>query len=265
MSESLLTRPEVTERTTIPIFSAAELTAAAARSLELAGERLAAIEAVPLESVTAANILDAWDETSIAIEDAFGPVSLLNSVHPDKDVRDIADRALIDESVFLTALFQNERFYERVLRVEPQTPAQTQLRKDLLEAFEDSGVSLPPEKRERFRAISERLTELAQEFARNIRENQTVVRFPPEEWDGLPASYVERVPKDAEGNIVVGFDYPDYLPFMMNAVSEAARRRYYLANTNRGTARNLEIMDEIVALRREIASLYGVPSASWRR
>src|SRR5206468_5298661 len=46
----------------------------------------------------------------------------------------------------------------------------------------------------------------------------------------------------------------------MNAVTGEARKRYYVANTNRGTARNVEIMDEIVTLRREIAELYGVPS-----
>ena len=260
MSESVLTSPEVSQRATIPILSADQLTSAAARALEEARQRLAAMEAIPLESVTAAGVLDAWDETSIALEDAFGPISLLNSVHPEKGVREVADRALIDESVFLTELFQNEALYQRVLRVDPQTPAQTQLRKDLLEAFEDSGVSLPPERRRRFKEISERLTELAQEFARNIRENTTTLRFTPEECQGLPASYLERVRKDAEGNIIVGFDYPDYLPFMMNVVNGAARKRYYVANTNRGTARNIEILDEIVALRREIAGLYGVPS-----
>jgi thimet oligopeptidase len=260
MAQSILTRPEIAERPTIPILSADQLTSAAAKALEEARHRLRAIEALPLDSVTAAGVLDAWDATSIAIEDAFGPISLLNSVHPDKDVREVADRALIDESVFMTELFQNEALYQRVLRVEPETPAQTRLRKDLLEAFEDSGVSLPRDKRERFREISERLTEVAQEFARNIRESSTLLRFTPEECEGLPAPYLERVRKDAEGIVVVGFDYPDYLPFMMNAVNAAARKRYYVANTNRGTARNIEILDEIVALRREIAGLYGVPS-----
>jgi thimet oligopeptidase len=134
------------------------------------------------------------------------------------------------------------------------------LQKDLLEAFEDSGVALPPEKRQRFKDISERLTELAQEFGKNIRENKTVLHFTPAECEGLPPAYLERVPRDEEGNIVVGFDYPDYLPFMMNGANEEARKRYYIANANRGTARNLEILDEIVALRKEIADLYGVAS-----
>ena len=247
-------------RPTIPLFTAGELLAASARVLDESRERLGAIARLPLEQVSPETVLDAWDRVSISIEDVFGPVSLLNSVHPEAAVRDAADRALVDESVFMTELFQDEALYERVRRVRPVRAEQAQLQKDLLEAFEDSGVSLPSEKRQRFREVSERLTELAQEFSKNIRENKTVLHFTPDECTGLPESYLERMTRDSSGNVVVGFDYPDYVPFMSNAASEEARRRYYIANTNRGTDRNLEILDEIVRLRREIAGLYGVPS-----
>ena len=247
-------------RPTVPIYDAAALVAASEHALGEARLRLAEIETLPIERITPEAVLDAWDRIAMMLEDAYGPISLLNSVHPDAEVRDAGDRALIEESVFMTELFQNEQLYERVRRVEPVTNAQKQLQKDLLEAFEDSGVALPAEKRDRFKVISERLTELAQEFSKNIRENKTVLTFTPEECEGLPQSYMDRVPRDGQGNIVVGFDYPDYVPFMSNAVDAEARKRYYVANMNRGTARNLDIMDEIVALRKEIADLYGVPS-----
>src|SRR5436305_3490364 len=168
MTETL--QPPVLDRATIPIYTAAELTAASAAALAEARRRIHDIAAIPLEDADAQAILDAWDRTNIAMEDAFGPVSLLNSVHPEKDVRDAADVALVQESIFMTEVFQNEALYERVRAVAPLSIAQKQLRKDLLEAFEDSGVSLPVEKRERFKEISERLAELGQEFARNIRE-----------------------------------------------------------------------------------------------
>lgn len=255
-----MTEATIEARATIPIYDATALSAAAAGALAEARRRLAVIERLPLEAVSPESVLDAWDGIAMMIEDAYGPISLLNSVHPDAGVRDAGDRALIEESVFLTELFQNEQLYERVRRVVPRTNPQKQLQKDLLEAFEDSGVSLAPEKRDRFKAISERLTELAQEFSKNIRENKTVVTFAPEECDGLPLSYMERVPRDEHGNIAVGFDYPDYVPFMSNASNAEARKRYYVANMNRGTDRNLEILDEIVALRKEIADLYEVPS-----
>jgi thimet oligopeptidase len=244
----------------IPILSADDVRTVAEQALEAARRHVAELELVPLDAVTPENILDAWDRAAILLEDAFGPVSILNSVHPDKSVRDAGDDALIAESSFLTDLFQNENFYDRVRAVKPHTNAQKQLQKDLIESFEDSGVALPPEKRDRFKTISDRLTELGQEFAKNIRENATRLTFTPAECEGLPQAWLDRVPRDEEGNVVVGFDYPDYVPFMMNAHDDAARKRYQIANTNRGTDANVRILDEIVALRKEIADLYGVPS-----
>lgn len=248
------------ERATIPVLNGEDLKRRANQTLAEARERFDAIARLPLDGLTADAVLDAWDDTSILMEDAFGPIALLNSVHPDPATRDAADGALIEESAFTTEIFQNEALFERVRRITPRTPAQKQLQKDLVENFEDSGVALEAPKRERFRAISERLTELAQEFAKNIRENKTQLRFTPGECEGLPQAYLDRAARDDEGNIVVGFDSPDYVPFMMSSASASARRRYYIAYTNRGTARNIEILDEIVALRREIASLYDVPT-----
>ena len=259
-TETLPQTTDSAQRTTIPILNAADVTRVSEEALARAREALALIERVPLESANVANILDAWDAAAIALEDAFGPISLLNSVHPDKDVRDACDTALVQESSFLTDVFQSEPFYERVRRIAPQSIASRELQKHLIEAFEDSGVSLPPEKRQRFKDISERLTELGQEFAKNIRENGTRLTFTAEECRGLPQTWLDRVARDEEGNYVVGFDYPDYVPFLMNAQDENARRRYWIANTLRGTERNLDVLDEIVALRKEIADLYESPS-----
>jgi thimet oligopeptidase len=248
------------ERTELPILTPEDVAGTAKQALDEARRVVAGIESISLDAVTTENVFDAWDRAAIVLEDAFGPISILNSVHPEKAVRDAGDDALVAESTFMTELFQNEAFYERVRRVAPHSSAQKQLQKDLIESFEDSGVSLPPEKRARFVAISERLTELAQEFAKNIRDNPTRVRFAPEECDGAPQSWSERQQRDDGGNIVVGFDSPDYVPFMMNVHDDEARRRYYIAYNTRGTPRNLEIMDEIVALRKEIADLYDLPS-----
>ena len=258
MSHTLIETPA--ERPTIVIMTAAEVAELSAEALSEARRQFASIESIPLERVNERKLLDLWDQAAIALEDAFGTISLLNSVHPEKSVRDAADLAMIEESSFITGLFQNEALYERVRRVNPSSPAEKQLQKDLLEEFEDSGVSLPPDRRKRFREISDRTTELAQEFARNIRENDTRLTFTPAEVAGLPQTWLDRVERDADGNFVVGFDYPDYIPFMTSAHDAEARKRYYAGYTNRGTPRNLEVLDEIVAMRREIATLYGLES-----
>ena len=107
-----------TERPTIVVMTAAQVTSYSTEALEEARRQFAGIETVPLDRITETNILDAWDRAAIALEDAFGAISLLNSVHPDKEVRDAGDVALIQESSFITELFQNEALYERVRRVD---------------------------------------------------------------------------------------------------------------------------------------------------
>src|ERR1700730_4462301 len=94
----------LSSRATLPIFNAAEVESAWRDSIEEARGRFALIERLPMESVSPESVLDAWDAANIILEDAFGPISLLNSVHPDGGVRDAGDRALIEESVFLPAL-----------------------------------------------------------------------------------------------------------------------------------------------------------------
>ena len=52
---------------------------------------------------------------------------------------------------------------------------------------------------------------------------------------------------------------PTTTPFLANAVNEAARERVWRARSNRGGRANLELLDRAVALRHELASLYGYP------
>jgi thimet oligopeptidase len=248
------------DRITLPILDDVTLTAAATQMIADARARMAALEALPLDGVTPETVLDQWDAASIHLENTIGPVAILNNVHPDATVRDAADAALREIASFQVEVFQNERLYARVQAVEPVTPAQRQLKKDLIEAFEDTGVTLPPERRARAKAIADLLVALDQEFSKNLRENPSRLTFTPEEAAGLPDSYLARVPRDAEGNLRLGFDYPDFNPFMANASNEEARRRYYVGYLNRGTDRNVEILDEIVTLRRELASLYDLAS-----
>jgi len=247
-------------RITLPILDAVTLEATCRQLLADAREAFHRLAALPMAAVSAASVLDEWDRIAIALENIEGPIAILNNVHPDKAVRDAADDAVRQLARFQVEIFQNEALFARVSAVQPATPIEAQFRKDLVEAFEDTGVSLPPDRRARAKAIAERLTALSQEFARNLRDNTTRMAFAPADMLGLPEAYLSRQPRDQAGNYLLSFDYPDFNPFMANAESEDARRRYYVGYLNRGSARNLEILDEVVLLRRELADLYQLPS-----
>ncbi len=190
----------------------------------------------------------------------MNPIYLMGNVHPDKAVRDAADPCLTKYTTLSTEIFQSEKLFARLMATKAANPRQAKLRKDLLEGFEDSGVALPAEKRRRAKEIFDRLEELRQEFDQSIRDDPAKVVVTPAEMEGMPEAYVAAQKKDADGNYVLGLDYPAYVPFLANAKSEAARERYYVAKQREGGEENLARLDEIFRLRKELAGLYGLPS-----
>ena len=243
----------------IPIWSARDIEAACAEVLSNARGQVAVLEKLPL-SLAAGRVFRAWDRLQILIEDTQGPVDVLTNMSPDSVTRAAGEACLLKINEFSIELLQNEAIYARVQRAAPAESIDRKLKRDVVEAFEDTGVALPAEKRARMKAIVQRLEEVRQEFARNIRDNKTRLAFSAEETKGLPASYLERARRDDKGNFLLGFEYPEYEPFMSNAENEDARRRYHVAFSNRGTPRNLDLLGEAARLRREIAGLYGLPS-----
>jgi thimet oligopeptidase len=201
-----------------------------------------------------------WNRLSIGMEDVLNPIYLLGSVSPDKAVRDAAEPCLQKFTTLQADLFQNEKLFARVNAAKAANPHQAKLKKDLLEGFEDTGVALPPDKRKRAKEIFEKLEELRQAFDRNIRDDPTRVTFKAEELEGMPESYLKAHAPDANGNVVLGLDYPSYIPFLQNAKREEARKRYYMAKLNEGGAQNLDLLYQIFQLRKELAGLYGLPS-----
>jgi thimet oligopeptidase len=244
----------------IPVWNARDIDAACGETLSRARARVAALEKLPLSQATVERVFRPWDRLQILIEDTQGPVEVLTNTSPEPAARTAGEACLLKMTELSTELFQNERIYARFQRAAPADRIDRKLKQDVVEAFEDTGVALPPEKRARMKAILQRLEEVRQAFARNIRDNKTRLTFTPEEVKGLPAAYLERARRDDRGNYLLGFEYPEYEPFMTNAENEDARRRYHIAFSNRGTPRNLDLLGETTRLRREIAGLYGLPS-----
>lgn len=205
-------------------------------------------------------VFDEWNLLQIDIEEAGNAIYLLGSVSPDKAVRDASEPCLQKITSFGSDLFQNEKLYKRIASAQPVGAHQVQLKKDLIESFEDTGVTLPPAKRARMKEILDRLEKLRQEFDKNVRDDPTRVTMTPDEMAGLPESYLKAQKKDDKGNTVLGLDYPAFFPFMQNASNGAARKRFYIAKQREGGKDNLALLDEAMMLRYEMAGLYGMKS-----
>jgi len=239
----------------IPLWNAAAIEGLCDKTIEGFRQTRATMEA----RKGSAGIFDEWNRLSIATGDLDGPLSIIANTSTDKATRDAADACEVKYTPFTTELFQSEALYKRVKDAKPVDAIQKQYRQDLLEAFEDSGVTLDPAKRERVKAINKEITDLALNFEKNVRDDTTKLVFRPDEMAGMPDTYLAAQKKDEQGNYVLTLAYPSFFPFMQLASNESARKRYWIAKMNQGQQQNVDLLNRIVALRLELAKLYGYP------
>jgi thimet oligopeptidase len=202
----------------------------------------------------------ASDDLNAYVEDVSGPIDLLVNVHPDKGIRDAAQACTLRWQDFASTLGQNEKLYNAARKVKPSDAIDREFMRVTMDAFEDAGVSLPADKRQRAKQISDRITELDQQFNKNIRDAKTQVPFTVDELRGVPESVWKDKPRDDAGRVLLGLDYPTYLPVLERAESAVTRERIYRAKLTEGGEANLKLLGEIAQLRREYAQLFGIKS-----
>jgi thimet oligopeptidase len=249
-----------TARPLVTVMDAKQISATCDAALKRASATVKKLEAKKGDN----GFLKSWNDLQIDLENTGNPLYLLANVHTDKATRDAGDACVLKLTSFGTDLFQNEKLYKRVAAVVPKNAIDAKLKKDLSESFEDTGVTLPLDKRARAKAIFEKLEELRQSFDRNVRDDKTKLTFSAEELKGLPADYLSSRKLDEKGGLTLTLEYPDYNPFIQSATNEAARERYFRAFLSRGGMPNLSLLDEIATLRRELAALYGFKSYAER-
>ncbi|KAF3767006.1 zincin [Cryphonectria parasitica EP155] len=131
-----------------------------------------------------------------------------------------------------------------------------------------NGLSLPEgPKRDRFKEIKKRLSQIQIEFQKNLNEEKGGLYFTKEELDGVPEDLVETWDKgtdENEGKLRVSFKYPDLFPTMKFAKNAETRRKVFIENENKCN-QNAALFKEAIVLRDEAARLLGYPDhASFR-
>ncbi len=211
---------------------------------------------------TATEVLELWNDADIALRGADSVCQLLSEVHPDPEVRTLAEQRAQDIDRLRTDRSLDRAVFDVLAATdaaELDAPA-ARLRELVLRDYRRSGVDQDAATLARLRAISERLTLLDQEFSRVIREDVRSVRLRPEQLDGLPQDFIDAHPADADGLITITTDYPDYLPVRTFATDGRARRELTKLFLDRGWPTNDAVLHELLDLRDEKARILGYPS-----
>ena len=249
---------------------------------ELLAENRAAIEALVAR---AGNEAPSWASLAAPLESlndrlsrAWSPVSHLNGTMNSPELREAYQACLGKLSEYSTWLGQHEGLFRawQALKEGPAwaalDDAQRRAVDNTLRDFRLAGVDLPAEKKQRYGEIKARLSELGNTFSNQLldaTQGWHLDLADETRLAGLPESALAALRANAEAKGQAGYritlDFPSFFPVMTYAEDRELRREVYTAFVTRASDQgpladqydNAPVMEETLALRRELAELLG--------
>jgi thimet oligopeptidase len=213
---------------------------------------------------TLENTLRPYDDAVATLSATGSLASLLDSVYPDKPVRDKARELTQAVAEAATALSLNQEVYRALAAIDMTLadPGTTHYVSQTLLNYRLAGVDKDEATRAQLRELSDKATEISLTFAKHVQENVNRVEVRDvAELDGLPEDYIRNHPPDDQGVITLSTDYPDMQPVMTFAKSADLRLRMFLAYNTRAYPANRQLLLDLLAMRQQMATILGF--ASW--
>jgi len=245
---------------------------------QLLAENRALIARLLAEKVqpTWQNFVAPMEDANERLSRAWGPVGHLNAVMNSPELREVYNATLPVITQYYAELGQNLALFEKfkALRKSPEYTGLSAARKKIIENelrdFRLGGAELPEDKKKRYLEIQERLAELSSRFSDNLLDatnDYTLVIEDKNELRGLPEDVLQAAQESAQEVGKKGWLFtlkaPSYMPVLQFADNRTLRETMYRAYGTRASEfgkadwDNTALMDEIVRLRGEEASLLG--------
>lgn len=246
----------------------------------LLAENRKAVEALlaATEDYTWDNLIQPLEDMDDRLSRVWSPISHMNSVVNSEALRAAYNACLPKLSEYGTEMGQNVRLYQAYKAIrdskqyEQLDTAQKKVIDNALRDFHLSGVDLPDDKKARFKKIQQQLSQLTTKFEENVLDaTQGWTKHIDDETRlaGLPESACAMAKQAAAQKQLNGWlftlDFPSYFAVMTYADDRELRSEMHQAyvtrasdqGPNAGKWDNSEVMEEILALRHELAQLLG--------
>jgi oligopeptidase A len=223
------------------------------------------------------NLVEPLEQLDDLLSRAWSPVSHMNSVVNNDELRQAYNACLPKLSDYATEMGQNTALCDAYKAVaahrEGLNQAQNKLLDNALLDFHLSGVDLPTDKKQRYKEINQALSQLTTKFEENLLDatnawsklitDESQLAGLPDSARALAAQTARQ--RDHQEGWLLTLDFPSYLPVMTYADSRDLRREVYEAFSTRASDQgphavewdNSEVMEQILALRHEQAQLLG--------
>lgn len=227
------------------------------------------------------NLIAPLEQVDDQLSQIWSPISHMNSVLSTDEWRAAHDACLPLLSEYGTYVGQHQGLYQAYKQIHQSeqfaalSQAQQQVISQSLRDFELSGIGLDDEGKQEYGKLVKRLSELTSGFSNQLLDaTHAWQKLVTDEGQlaGLPESAIAAAKAMASAKEQQGWlftlDIPSYLPVMTYSDNRELREECYRAfvtrasdqGPNAGEFDNSPLMDEIVALRHQLAQLLGFDS-----
>jgi thimet oligopeptidase len=235
-----------------------------ARATFTLGE-IRALDGAKDDALTWEATLGKFDQARLALRNGSDFTALMSVAHPDETIRDQAKACepkvdKLDTATWLDAKLA--RVFKRyAAKKEALTPARARFLEHTLRDFRRNGLDLDDKAQQRLREINEELTKLGLDFDSNLANSHLTVEATPSQLEGLPPEWIASHPAEKNGKVLITTDYPDYYPVLTYAKDRKLALELFKVFENRAADKNVAVIERILALRAEKATLLGY--ATW--
>lgn len=208
----------------------------------------------------ALSFLKLLNQLDMELQQGYTKALLQSNVHPDDTVRKQAELCQQDFSNLNSDKLLSRPIFDRLVAMDGRQldkGAQkylTQLIRDLKRA----GVHKEASVREEIKLLNEEITQLGQDFSRNIRQDIRRLEIDSaQRLVGLPQDYIDAHPPNENGKIVITTDYPDFFPIARYAEDDLLRQQMYRLFRDRGYPDNEAVLRKLLKARWRLAKLLG--------
>jgi thimet oligopeptidase len=210
------------------------------------------------------SIFVAYENIGDDLSDNLAAQLLMLNMSPDAAVRAASNACSNDVSTFGATESARPDLYAAMVAAAASKTARNAVDRKLeelaLTAGQRAGAGLPAAKRRTFIALESKLAGLALKYNANLGNDASTITITPAQAVSLPADEVANFKKDASGNLIVPVN-ESTLDFQQNETDPAARQAFYMAYNRRGGMANVQLLQQALVARQQVAHLLGY--ANW--
>ncbi|RLA01528.1 MAG: tetraacyldisaccharide 4'-kinase, partial [Gammaproteobacteria bacterium] len=211
------------------------------------------------EAATFDSVARPFDAMTNDFFNGFFTDYLMKNAHPDTDVRKASDDCTQNAMAIWTKLSLNRPLFERFAAIDTSnSPSEEAYMINYwLTQLKIGGIDRDEETRKKVEEINNAITDISNQFNKNITEDVRSITVASNRLKGLPKDFIDNHPADDKGMVTITTSYSDIGPVFKYAEDDKLRQDLMMVFNNRAYPKNEKILKAMLIKRYELAKLLG--------